>query len=88
MGDFSSHFEHKAHRNALLKVAKKVKCAECGLYGCICQSNLIEFGAEVVKPLVEVTYAQKVANCPHRCVNSGKCLDCFDFDKFKGVVRL
>lgn len=87
VSDFQSHLEHQAWKSAFYKTKNKIKCPNCDLFLCICQSGLSEFGFELVKPLKDPTIEQKIFNCPHRCLNSGvECLNCSDFDKFKALV--
>lgn len=80
--------EAKAYKSAYIKNRGRVKCKVCELYICICQVNLIGF-VDVSQVIKNPSHSQKVANCPHRCANSTICcLDCYDYDKFKGVVSL
>lgn len=43
MEDWEISQQVKANRLALLKVKGRVKCSDCGLFGCICQTGLREF---------------------------------------------
>lgn len=87
VNSFEERQAHDNWRGAFYKNKGKDKCSKCDLYLCICQSGLFEFGFESVKPLKDPSMNQKIANCPHRCVNAGlECISCYEYDKFKGMV--
>ena len=76
-------------REALLRNKSRIKCKVCKSYLCICQLGLKGFGFDVVSPVRGLSLNQKIANCPHNCVNSPKgCLDCYNWDKFEMKVAL
>lgn len=77
----------RKHRQALLRNRSKVRCGVCKSYLCICQLSLKGYGFETIRPVKGLNTNQKIANCPHNCVNSPKeCLDCYNWDKFEMKV--
>lgn len=66
----------------------KKKCSVCKYYLCTCQLGLLDW-IEVKQVFKNPTHNEKIKYCPHKCINHGiKCLDCYNFDKFKMVVKL
>ena len=91
MRDFNfSEFALKKERDRIFWLNKnKSKCVYCDLFNCICQLSLSPDWVEVVIPIKDPVFAVRVANCPHNCLNAQKdCLECYGFDKFKGVIVL
>ena len=72
------------YKSAFNKNKGKKKCVVCDSFLCSCQVNLLDW----VVVRVPLKDANPVSNCPHNCVNHGVCINCYNFDKFKMVVRL
>lgn len=65
------------------------RCSECGLFGCICQASLSEYGFEQRFVMKNASHNRRILGCPHKCLNANKeCLNCFDFDKYQELVKL
>ena len=77
----------RRRRGVILRNRSKKLCGVCKSYLCTCQAILGDWGFKVIKPLKDLNLNQKIANCPHNCVNSPDgCLDCYNFDKFEMKV--
>jgi len=87
--DWESYQASQAQKRAFYLHKGKNRCLKCDMYQCICQLSLSPDWVEVRLPIKEPSFSVKVQNCPHNCANSGKeCLECYSFDKFKGVIVL
>lgn len=79
----------RRYRAVKLRNKSKKLCGVCKSYLYICQLGLKDWGFKTIKPVKNLNLNQKIANCPHNCVNSPDgCLDCYNFEKFEMKVGM
>lgn len=87
--DSEKFHEDKATKGVLHRVKGKRRCPNCGGFLCVCQSVLQDFGVEVSLKIKEPSLNQKMANCPHNCLNHTiKCLECYKYNQFETKVLI